>query len=97
MTDTPAAGRKPKTPVEMIGNRKLMDREGIALGSLSGDVDRLAADGKTAMYVAADGQALGVVAVADTIRASARQAVHGRLIRPSPFRPISCRRVCRQI
>ncbi|GGN42536.1 heavy metal translocating P-type ATPase [Deinococcus daejeonensis] len=59
----------------LIGNRKLMDREGIALGSLSGDVDRLAADGKTAMYVAADGQALGVVAVADTIRASARQAV----------------------
>ncbi|GGS09080.1 copper-translocating P-type ATPase [Deinococcus sedimenti] len=59
----------------LIGNRKLMDREGVALGSLPGDVDRLAADGKTAMYVAADGRALGVVAVADTIRASARQAV----------------------
>ncbi|MDK2014112.1 MULTISPECIES: heavy metal translocating P-type ATPase [unclassified Deinococcus] len=59
----------------LIGNRTLMDREGIPLGSLPAEVDRLAADGKTAMYVAADGQALGVVAVADTIRDSARQAV----------------------
>ena len=52
-----------------------MDREGVALGGLPGEVDRLAADGKTAMYVAADGQVLGVVAVADTIRDSARQAI----------------------
>ncbi|MDR6218070.1 heavy metal translocating P-type ATPase [Deinococcus soli (ex Cha et al. 2016)] len=52
----------------LVGNRTLMDREGIPLGSLPAEVDRLAADGKTAMYVAADGQALGVVAVADTIR-----------------------------
>ncbi len=59
----------------LIGNRKLMDREGVALGGLPGEVDRLAADGKTAMYVAADGQVLGVVAVADTIRDSARQAI----------------------
>ncbi|GGB77089.1 heavy metal translocating P-type ATPase [Deinococcus soli (ex Cha et al. 2016)] len=59
----------------LVGNRTLMDREGIPLGSLPAEVDRLAADGKTAMYVAADGQALGVVAVADTIRDSARQAV----------------------
>ncbi|MFC4453558.1 heavy metal translocating P-type ATPase [Deinococcus sonorensis] len=59
----------------LIGNRKLMDREGVALGDLPGEVDRLAANGKTAMYVAADGQALGVVAVADTVRESARQAV----------------------
>ncbi|GMA14685.1 heavy metal translocating P-type ATPase [Deinococcus metallilatus] len=59
----------------LIGNRKLMDREGVDIGALSGEVDRLAADGKTAMYVAADGRALGVVAVADTIRESAKQAV----------------------
>ncbi|CAM4047304.1 heavy metal translocating P-type ATPase [Deinococcus marmoris] len=59
----------------LIGNRKLMDREGVEVGSLSGEMDRLAADGKTAMYVAADGQLLGVVAVADQIRASASVAV----------------------
>ncbi|MEW6421961.1 MAG: HAD-IC family P-type ATPase, partial [Deinococcota bacterium] len=59
----------------LIGNRKLMDREGVDVGALPGEVDRLAADGKTAMYVAADGRALGVVAVADTIRETARTAV----------------------
>lgn len=59
----------------LIGNRKLMDREGVDVGALPAEVDGLAADGKTAMYVAADGQALGVVAVADTIRESARVAV----------------------
>ena len=59
----------------LIGNRKLMDREAVDVGTLPGEVDRLAADGKTAMYVAADGRALGVVAVADTIRESARMAV----------------------
>lgn len=59
----------------LIGNRKLMAREGVEVRALPEQVDRLAADGKTAMYVAADGQALGVVAVADTIRESARTAV----------------------
>ncbi|WP_446682188.1 copper-translocating P-type ATPase [Deinococcus budaensis] len=59
----------------LIGNRKLMDRESVDVGLLPEAADRLSADGKTAMYVAADGQALGVVAVADTIRETARQAV----------------------
>ena len=35
----------------------------------------LAADAKTAMYVAVDGRAAGLVAVADRVRESARQAV----------------------
>ncbi|MDL2342875.1 copper-translocating P-type ATPase [Deinococcus sp. MIMF12] len=59
----------------LIGNRRLMDQEGVGLGSSEAQVERLAGDGKTAMYVAADGQLLGVVAVADRIRASARVAV----------------------
>jgi Cu2+-exporting ATPase len=59
----------------LIGNRKLMEREKIALGELEAEAARLSQEGKTAMYVAADGQALGVVAVADTIRESARRAV----------------------
>ena len=59
----------------LIGNSKLMEREKIDLGTLTVQAERLAADGKTAMYVAADGQALGVVAVSDRVRGSARQAV----------------------
>jgi Cu2+-exporting ATPase len=59
----------------LVGNKKLMEREKVALGGLDGPAGILASDGKTAMYVAVDGLAAGVVAVADTIRESARQAV----------------------
>ncbi len=59
----------------LIGNRKLMVREKVALDGLEERVGTLAADAKTAVYVAVDGQAAGVVAVADTIRESARRAV----------------------
>ncbi len=59
----------------LIGNKRLMAREGIETGQLEGRVQALTSDGKTAMYVAVDHQVAGVVAVADTIRESARQAV----------------------
>ena len=59
----------------LIGNRKLMMNEKVSLNGLKERVAALAADAKTAMYVAVDGQAAGVVAVADTIRDSARQAI----------------------
>ncbi|GAA5438125.1 heavy metal translocating P-type ATPase (plasmid) [Deinococcus aquaticus] len=59
----------------LIGNRRLMEREGVAVGTLTVQAEQLATDGKTAMYVAADGRLLGVLAVADRIRESARRAV----------------------
>jgi len=59
----------------LIGNKKLMDREKISLNGLEERVRALAADAKTAMYVAVDGHAAGVVAVADTIRESAHEAI----------------------
>ncbi|MEU9338584.1 copper-translocating P-type ATPase [Streptomyces sp. NPDC048290] len=59
----------------LLGNARLLEREGVAVQALVAQADRLAADGKTAMYVAADGKPLGLVAVADTVRASARAAV----------------------
>jgi P-type Cu2+ transporter len=59
----------------LIGNRRLMEREGINTSGLEGRVQALASDGKTAMYVAVDKKMAGAVAVADTIRESAREAV----------------------
>ncbi|BDG17733.1 copper-translocating P-type ATPase [Thermus brockianus] len=59
----------------LIGNRRFMEREGIEVGQLEELVSRLAAEGKTAMYVAVDGQPAGVIAVADVVRESARKAV----------------------
>jgi Cu2+-exporting ATPase len=58
-----------------IGNAKLMAREGVEFGHLQARVSELAKDAKTAMYVAVDRQAAGVVAVADVIRESARHAI----------------------
>ncbi|MBB5379015.1 Cu2+-exporting ATPase [Deinococcus metalli] len=59
----------------LLGNVKLMSREGIDVAALVVAAQTLAGDGKTAMYVAADGHALGVIAVADTVRETARQGV----------------------
>jgi Cu+-exporting ATPase len=58
-----------------IGNLKLMQREGIALGSLESQAAELADQGKTPMYVAVDGQAAGIVAVADTVKADSAEAI----------------------
>ena len=58
-----------------IGNLKLMQREGIGLGSLESQAAELADQGKTPMYVAVDGQAAGLVAVADTVKADSAEAI----------------------
>jgi P-type Cu+ transporter len=52
----------------LLGNRKLLDRAGVDAGELDQSVAELAAAGKTAMYLAVDGKAAGVVACADTIK-----------------------------
>jgi Cu+-exporting ATPase len=69
MTDTPSP-----VPI-LIGNRKLMDERGIALAELEEQSDRLAAGGKTPMYVALDGKPAGIVAVADVVKASSKAAI----------------------
>jgi Cu2+-exporting ATPase len=58
-----------------IGNATLMAREGVKLDDLAGKVSELAKNATTAMYVAVDGRAAGVVAIADAMRDSARQAI----------------------
>lgn len=49
--------------------------ETIDVSTLQESVDRLAGEGKTAMFVSVDGKAAGVVAVADPIKASAAGAI----------------------
>lgn len=58
-----------------VGNWKLMEREGVDTAALTSETSRLASEGKTAMLVAVDGRAYGVVAVADKTRESAREAI----------------------
>ncbi|GIG70086.1 heavy metal translocating P-type ATPase [Phytomonospora endophytica] len=59
----------------LIGNARLLAAHGVDPGSLAAQVSALAADGRTAMYVAAGEHALGVIAVADPVRESSRPAV----------------------
>ncbi len=59
----------------LVGNRRLMDREGVGLGALAARRDELAAAGRTSVLVAVDGTAVGVIALADAVRPSAARAV----------------------
>jgi Cu+-exporting ATPase len=59
----------------LIGNLKLLEREGIHLGELEAQARALADDGKTPMYVALDGRAAGVLAVADTVKEDSQTAI----------------------
>jgi len=59
----------------LIGNLKLMQRENIALDRLEAEARRLADDGKTPMYVALDGKAAGIIAVADTVKEASQAAI----------------------
>ena len=58
-----------------MGNLKLMRRHTIDTAAVEAEAQRLQGEGKTAMYVAVDGQAAGVVAVADTIKEDSIQAI----------------------
>jgi Cu+-exporting ATPase len=52
-----------------------MEERDISLAGLEADSDRLAGEGKTPMYVALDGRPAGIVAVADVLKKSSKQAV----------------------
>jgi len=59
----------------MVGNKRMFDARGIQLGSLESEVSRLQSEAKTAMLVAIDGQAAGIIAVADTIKDGSKDAI----------------------
>ncbi|MCW5883168.1 MAG: HAD-IC family P-type ATPase, partial [Anaerolineae bacterium] len=59
----------------LVGNARLMAENSIDATGLDAQMAILAEAGKTPMLVAVDGAAAGVVAVADTVKPSARQAV----------------------
>ncbi len=59
----------------IVGNARLLEERGIDVGPAAADLERLAADGKTAMLVAAEGRLVGLVAVADIVRPTSRAAI----------------------
>ncbi len=61
----------------LIGNGRLMKDRGIAFGRLDEQAQGLSARGKTPMFVAVDGRAAGVIAVADSLKEHSKEAVSG--------------------
>ena len=59
----------------MLGNLKLMQERRFDLNGLFPRTELLSQEGKTPMFVAVDGRVAGVIAVADTLKAGAREAV----------------------
>ena len=59
----------------LVGNRKLMADTGIDPTSATETMERLEDEGKTAMLVAVDGELVGIVANADTVKAGSKAAV----------------------
>ncbi|MBM7570563.1 heavy metal translocating P-type ATPase [Aquibacillus albus] len=58
-----------------IGNKKLMDQQGIAFESLVNKMAQLEGQGKTAMLMAVDGELAGLIAVADTVKETSAEAI----------------------
>src|SRR5437867_6594220 len=59
----------------LLGNRGLMAMAGVGIGGVEAALRGFEADGKTAMLLAVDGQLAGVIAVADTLKDHAAEAV----------------------
>jgi Cu+-exporting ATPase len=59
----------------VIGNQRLFTEAGIDTAPVRTDVDRLESEAKTAMLVSIDGELVGVIGVADTVRPTSADAV----------------------
>ncbi len=73
------SGRGIRAQVEghavLVGKPGWMEMEGVALGDLAADVERLQAEAKTAIVAAVDGEAAGVLGVADTLKEGSAEAM----------------------
>lgn len=61
--------------VILLGNKKLMTENSIEVGDLGVKSDKLANEGKTPMYIAINNNLEGIIAVADTIKPSSKEAI----------------------
>ena len=61
--------------VILLGNKKLMNKNSIEVGDLGVKSDKLANEGKTPMYIAINNKLEGIIAVADTVKPSSKEAI----------------------
>ena len=62
-----------------LGNLKMMTGRAVHLNGLEAEARRLGSQAKTTMWVAVDGQAIGVIAAADTVKPGSQEAVDSML------------------
>ncbi len=60
-----------------LGNTALMQQVGVPVEALVAQAEALRSEGASVMYLAADGQALGLLAVSDPVKASTPEALAG--------------------
>ena len=58
----------------LLGSAALLTENGIDVSAYKSKGEQLASDGKSLIYVSADNKALGVIAVADSVRETSREA-----------------------
>ena len=59
----------------LVGNRRVMEEEGVSLGSLGEAADRLKGAGRTVVHVAIGGKIAGLIAIADATRPTSAATV----------------------
>jgi Cu+-exporting ATPase len=59
----------------LLGNAKLMEERKVFLNGLSEKAEHFSGEGKTPMFLAVDGEAAGIIAVADTLKENSKEAV----------------------
>jgi Cu+-exporting ATPase len=59
-----------------LGNAKMMKEGSVALEGLEAEAERLQSEAKTVVWVAVDGEAVGLIGIADTLKPGSKEAVH---------------------
>jgi Cu+-exporting ATPase len=59
----------------IVGNRALLEAEGISPGAYANEAVRLSERGRTAVFVGVDGRLAGLIAIADPVKPTSRRAV----------------------
>lgn len=59
----------------ILGNRRLMAKENITVEAAEADIRRLETEGKTVMLLAVNNKLTGLIAVADTLKETAREGI----------------------
>lgn len=59
----------------LLGNLRLMEDRKVELYGLAAKAEALSSQGKTSMFLAVDGEAAGIIGVADTLKENSKEAV----------------------